>query len=99
MRLQGVLLVGFSAADAATVQSWFGGIEEGLKVACCQEKLLDRTMDDIFSAPHGLLQNDGQWEQQIEPVPRAVIFSGMTQREMLGLAEFWSLSGDLLRPS
>ena len=88
-----MLLVGFTSQDAESVQIWFNEIEQGLKVACCQNNHLSRSMDDIFSAPHGLLQNDCSWEQQIEPVPRAIIFSGMTQKEMLGIAEFWSLSG------
>lgn len=91
--LQGVLLVGFTLRDSESVQTWFDGIEQGLKIACCQNQHLSRSMDDIFSSPHGLLQHDCLWEEQIEPVPRAVIFSGMTQKEMLGIAEFWSLSG------
>ena len=87
--------MGFSAEDAESVWTWFAGIEEGLHIACCREDLLGRTMDDIFSAPFGLLQQQLEWQQQVEAVPRAVIFSGMTQREMLGIAEFWSLSGKL----
>ena len=94
--LQGAMLVGFSAQDAETVRAWFDGIEHGLNVACCREDHLSRSMDDIFSAPHGLLQHHHQWQEQIEPVPRAVILSGMSQREMLGIAEFWSLSGKTL---
>ncbi len=92
--LQGVLLVGFSSRDAGSIQHWFDGIEKGLKIACCQNEHLGRSMDDIFSAPHGLLQHDCSWEEQTEAVPRAVIFSGMTQKGMLGIAEFWSLSGE-----
>ena len=91
-----MLLVGFSARDAERVTTWLSEIEDGLITACARDEHLGRTMSDIFSFPHGLLQHDCTWEDQVETVPRAVIFSGMAQREMLGIAEFWSLSGKTL---
>ena len=91
--IQGMLLVGFSAKDAKRTKDFFATVEANLRIACCQEEHLGRVMSDIFSAPHGLLQNDCSWCEAVEPVPRTVIFSGMVQKEMLGIAEFWHLSG------
>ncbi len=59
---QGVLLVGFSGEDAATLRSWFASIEPTFRVACCREEYLGRSMADLFDGQHGLLGGASQWQ-------------------------------------
>jgi hypothetical protein len=91
--MQGVLLVGFTEEEAHLVRGWFNSIEPALKIACCREDYLGRTMSEIFEGPDGLLWSECRWQAQKELVPRAAVFSGMTKDEMLGIVEFWSASG------
>lgn len=93
--MQAMLLVGFAAEDAEKTIDFFASLDSELKIACCQEEHLNRNIADIFSAPHGLLQPDCPWVPATEEVPRAVILSGMQRKELLGIAEFWHLSGKL----
>ena len=91
---QGVLLVGFGAEDAAALQTWFASIEPGFPVSCCSDELLGATLEEAVTASDGTFRHVLEWQECKELVPRVAIFSGMSQEETEGMAEFWSTSGE-----
>ena len=91
---QGILLVGFNADDAAALQSWFVSIEPGFPVSCCSDELLGATLEKAVTASNGTFRYVPEWQACKELVPRVAIFSGMSQEETEGMAEFWITSGE-----
>ena len=91
---QGVLLVGFDAEDAAALRSWFASIEPGFPVSCCTDELLGAALEEAVTASDGTFRHVPEWQECKELVPRVAIFSGMSQEETEGMAEFWSTSGE-----
>lgn len=93
--LQGLLLVGFSEEDTQRVRQWFATMEAGFPVSSCTDQLLGGTLKEAVTNLDGSFRCIQGWEKPQEKVPRAAFFSGMSNNETMGLAQYWESTGSL----